>query len=200
MKIFARFFPCMAVLMLLTRFATPASAGVVFNFDSDTVGAATPFTNTIGTLQATFNGPSAGVCSVSPLGLVLQSGNAFISGLCISTSPPFVPLNIAFDQNVYGITFDFALNLPDTLVLTALENGVVVGTASSSGSILAGGTFPEGTLGLSGTFNSISLSTSGTPISIDNLNVQNAAAVPEPAGLAWLGCAFLGFAVRWRRR
>jgi hypothetical protein len=201
MKMFARFFPHMAVLIFLTRFAAPASAGVVFNFDSDPVGTSTPFTNTVGTLEATFSGPNAGVCDVSPLRFVLQSGNAFISDFCVGTAtPPFVPLGIAFNQNVYGITMDFAISGTDTLVLTALENGAVVGTASSSGSVLSGGTFPEGILGFSGTFNSVSLSTSGTPISIDNVNVQNAAAIPEPAGLAWLGCAFLGFAVRWRKR
>lgn len=204
MKLLVKLSTYVAILVSLTLLVVPASAGVLFTFDTTTAGTATSFTNTVGSLIATFSGPSGAVCDVSGFGLSLESGNALISDLCVSTGVAPFPLTIAFNHDVFGITMNFAIPNTDTLLLTAMENGASVGTASPSGPTFNNGVFAEGTIGFSGTFNSVSLSTaSGDALSLDNVNVQDTAVVtgvPEPAGLTLLGCALLGIVARWRKK
>ncbi len=111
-------------------------------------------------------------------------------------------LDVNFSQALTALTLDFATSdffNPSPMTLVAYDNGVQVGTASSTGEFLPGFIFPEGELSFDGAnFNSIALSSTATDFAVDNIAVLPAAATPEPSGLVLLGSGLLmlGFLVK----
>jgi hypothetical protein len=176
-----------------------AHADSVFNFDSDTVGENTTFTDTNNGVSATFSSPSLGgfevLASSSLPPLELLSGNVLTDTLDNAS------LAIAFSSNETSIFMDFATSSSAGVpfVLTAFENGAQVGQVSASGAIPSGFTIPEGVINFSGvTFNSVSLTSTAEDFAIDNVDVQSV--VPEPSSFWFLGVGLLALFGAAKRR
>jgi hypothetical protein len=110
-------------------------------------------------------------------------------------------LNIDFSQDLSAIDLDFAtadFSTPSPFTLTAYENSVLVGSATSTGQFLPGFTFPEGEIAFSGDiFDQVALSSTSSDIAVDNIDVAPNVAIastPEPGTLCLLGIGlvFLG--------
>ncbi len=181
-----------SLTLILGLSASFASAASIFTFDSNAPGSFTTFTDTIGTLSATFWSPSdPGSFTVVP-----ASTNQFqspMSGNVLEDPGPigfgFLPLFISFNQMLNSVSLDFATDGTSPFVLTAFNNGAFVGQVEAVGSVPGGGIFPQGTISFSGAFNSIVLADAHVPyFAIDNV----AANVPEPATFALIGVGLLG--------
>lgn len=132
--------------LLAACLSLPAHAASIFNFDADPPGQGTPFTSTNDGLSATFSSTGdPGGFGVVPGFFSTLSGNVLIdpgpAGL------DHLALNVVFDNNVNSIGLDFAVNsaAPAPLTLTALQNGVSVGTITATGAFsFPGAQSPEG--------------------------------------------------------
>ncbi len=172
-----------------------------FNFDADTVGTATSFTDTNNGISATFSSPSGpGAFSVQQSFFETLTGNVLGSpGPGFQNNPS---LDIAFNTNLSAITLVFATSdffTPSPLTLSAYEGNTLVGSDSLAGMFLPGFTFPEGEIAFSGAkFNSVVLSTPAPNFAIDNVTV--AAATPEPASEFLLGLGLVALSMPAIRR
>lgn len=172
-----------------------ASADSIFNFNSDTTGKTTPFTDTVGGLSATFTG-KASVCDISTLGFVSLSGNALIQSYCVNDQSG--PISTAFSANLSSVSFDFATaGGGASVTFSAYENGSLVGTLALSSSVPPGHYNGEGFADFSGVFNSFTLSSSDL-LAIDNIDAVTPA--PEPVGLAGIGLGIGLFPFVFRRK
>jgi len=171
-----------------------ARAGTIFDFESNTVPTSTTFTDTVGSLIATFAGPAT-VCASGGLFASL-TGNVLIQSFCAPNNVG--PLTISFNSNITSLSLDFATSGgPASLSLAAFENGTPVGTNNSVSSDPLGYFDGEGVASFTGLFNSVTL-TSSDFIAIDNVSVS---AVPEPASTGMLLAALaLLSALVWNRR
>ena len=179
-------------------------ASTVFNFDSDTPDTQTSFTDTVGSLSATFSSPSdPGGFSVQQSFFDTLTGNVLGSpGQAFQNN---IPLTINFSSDLGAISLLFAtadFNTPSPFTLAAYEGSTLVGSGSSTGVFLAGFLFPEGEIAFSGaTFNRVVLSTTAPNFAIDNVAVApgiapGTAATPEPASSWLLGLGLLAIAAR----
>ena len=168
-----------------------ANASTIFNFDADSPGTATSFTDTVNGLSATFSSPGdPGGFVIYPTIFDTLTGN--VLGDPGPAGLDNLMLDVAFSQNLTAVTLDFAtsdFSSPSPLIVSAYENAQLVGSVQATGNFLAGFTFPEGQITFNGaTFNNIVISSSATDFAIDNIA---AVATPEPAlsGLLALGLA-----------
>lgn len=123
-----------------------ARADAIFNFDNDAIGTATGFTDTVNGISATFSS------SADPGGFVIyQSMFETLTGNVLGDPGPAfqdnLSLTINFSQGLSAVTLDFATSdfiTPSPFTITAYENGLSVGSATSTGQFLNGFTFPEG--------------------------------------------------------
>ena len=180
-----------------------ANASTVFNFDGNSLGTSTTFTDTVNGLSATFSS------SADPGGFVIYptifetlTGN--VLGDPGPASMDNLALDVNFSQNLSNIELDFATSdflTPSPFTITAYENSTLVGSATSTGQFLSGFTLPEGEIAFAGgAFNQVVFSSTATDFAVDNINVLPAS-VPEPGSLTLLGTGlFLIVIASIRRR
>jgi hypothetical protein len=184
-----------------------ANATTVFNFDNDSIGTTTTFTDTVDGLSATFSS------SADPGGFVVYSTMfETLTGNVLGDPGPagadYLGLVVNFNQALSAIDLNFAtadFNTPSPFTLTAYENGNQVGANTSSGQFLSGFTFPEGEIAFSGAnFNEVVLTTTAPDFAVDNITVNTASTTgtptPEPSALALLGAGFLALSIPGVRR
>lgn len=191
-----------------TAVALPASAqSTTFNFDADTLGKSTAFTDTNNGLAATFSSTAGpGAFAVGQSFFSNQSGNDLGSVVGANGSP----LDIAFSKSLTSFSVNFGLNgaTNSTFTLTAFSgglNGTQVGTKTATGTIPGGiFLFPEGSLSFASTspFDTVELTSTALNIFVDNIAVS--APVPEASTTVSLGLllalAASGLAWSARRR
>ncbi|MGH9712656.1 MAG: PEP-CTERM sorting domain-containing protein [Candidatus Acidiferrales bacterium] len=181
-----------SILFLAVFFlaATIVRADSLFTFESDPVGTATGFSNTSNGVTATFRSSADpdGFEVFPPLGFVTLTGNFLAQG---PNSPAFLPLSIAFGNNLNFISMNFGLDGPGAFTLMAYEGSTLVGTVSAIGVIPDGSFEPEGLISFDGaTFDSVVLTSSTDFFGVDNIDVKSTG-VPEPGTLAMLGMGVL---------
>jgi hypothetical protein len=194
-------FRTLKLLFAACALGATASASTIFNFDSDTPGTSTTFTDTVNGLSATFSS------SVDPGGFVVYpSIFDTLTGNVLGDPGPGgldnLELDIAFSSNLDAVALDFAtsdFSTPSPLTITAYENSQQVGFSQSVGSFISGFDFPEGEIAFEGAiFNRIVVSSGAVDFAIDNLAVV---ATPEPAVLPLLALGLVGIAIAsWRAR
>jgi hypothetical protein len=183
----ARVFP---LLFVGAAFCVNAHAATVFNFDSDSAGTATAFTDTVNGLSGTFSssGDSGGFVIYPSIFDTLTGnvlGNPGPAGL------DNLSLSVAFSQNLSAVSFNFATSdfvTPSPLTLSVYENSTLIGSITAPGAFLSGFTFPEGQISFAGApFNNIVISSAAADFAVDNISVSE---VPLPPSL-WLFAAGL---------
>lgn len=199
---FTSAFPALIAASILS--AATARATTVFNFDNDSLGTATGFTDTVGGLAATF------ASNDDPGGFVVyQSQFETLTGNVLGDPGPAgqngLALTVAFSQTLGAVSLDFAtadFSTPSPFTLDAYQNGTLVGSATQTGQFLSGAIFPEGEIAFGGSnFNEITLSSTAMDFAVDNIAVSGTA-TPEPVSLALVAAAFTLFGVPaiWRKR
>jgi hypothetical protein len=169
----------------LSLAASPvANADTIFNFDSDSVGTSTTFTDTSNGLSATFSS------SADPGGFIIYASMFdTLTGNVLGDPGPSglggLNLDISFSQDLASVSLDFAtadFGTASPLTITAYENSTFIGSASSSGETPSGFIFPEGAVSFAGSpFNQLVVSSSAPDFAVDNIDVV---AAPEPAAIA----------------
>ncbi len=152
---------------------------IIFNFNADPTGKATPFTDTVSGLSAAFSS------SGDPGGFqVFPSFFKTLTGQVLFDPGPAgldnLILTIQFSAAQSAISFNFATNSGTgvPLNLAAFNGASLIGSTAATGS-LASSVFPEGVLSFTGgPFNRVVLSSSAVDFAIDNLTVTDV--VPEP--------------------
>src|SRR5438552_1790713 len=92
------------LLILVSALAVSnTQAATIFDFEANTSGTLTPFTDTIGSLSAIFGG-SAAVCASGSLFQSL-TGNVLIQAFCRSLQTG--PLTISFSSNITNLSLNF---------------------------------------------------------------------------------------------
>jgi hypothetical protein len=187
---------------VLVGFGAMAHGATVFNFDADTPGTATAFTDTVDGLSATFSS------SADPGGfLVGSSFYATLSGNVLGDPgvafTPNVTLTIDFSSNLTGLSLLFAtsdLGTPSPLTLTTFEGNAQVGSTSVTGTVPNGFLFPEGSIGvLGGPFNRVVVSSTAQFFAVDSIAAAPAT-VPEPATELLLGVGLVALGMPTLRR
>ncbi len=177
-----------------------ANASTVFNFDADSLGTSTNFTDTAGGLSATFSSAS------DPGGFTVYSSMfETLTGNVLGDPGPAgldnLALSVNFSQGLSAITLNFATSdfgTPSPLTLAVYENSNLVGSTSATGQFLSGFTFPEGEIAFSGgPFNRVVISSTAPDFAVDNINVT---AAPEPAVFGLLGAGLLALSIPGIRR
>jgi hypothetical protein len=112
-------------------------------------------------------------------------------------------LSIGFTKNLSAATLDFAtadFGTPSPLTLTAYENANLVGSATASGIVPNGFTFPEGQVSFAGkSFNRLVVSSPAMDFAVDNISV-NVVTTPEPAAFWLFAVGLLSIALPAIRR
>jgi hypothetical protein len=180
-------------ILTASAITATAKASIVFDFNSDSLGTTTTFTNTVDGLNATFSSPA------DPGGFIVYSSTfsnfVTLTGNVLGDPGPSgqddLPLFVSFSADLNAIEFDFATAdfiTPSPLTLDAYLNSQLVGSITETGQFL-GGSFPEGEIAFDGSaFNNIVISSLAPDFVIGNINVNTAA--PEPGLFAILGLGF----------
>jgi hypothetical protein len=176
-----------------------ANAATVFNFDNDTPGTSTNFTDTVGGLSGTFSS------TADPGGFVIY-GSIFnsLTGNVLGDPGPAnangLDLAINFSSNLSVFSLDFAtadFGTPSPLIVTAYENAMQVGSFSATGIVPNGFDFPEGQIAFNGTtFNNVVVSSSAPDFVVDNITVDT----PEPRDVSLLGLGLIALSIPALRR
>ncbi|HKE28616.1 MAG TPA: hypothetical protein VKB88_39975 [Bryobacteraceae bacterium] len=183
----------------VTGAAANAASIAVFNFDGDSLGTSTNFTDTVNGLSATFSSDA------DPGGfIVYQSVFETLTGNVLGDPGPAgqdnLRLNVNFSSELNAVTLNFATSdfvTPSPLTLSAYQDSVLVGSTTTGGMFLGGFPFPEGEAAFDGAvFNRIAISSGATDFAVDNLTVS---AVPEPAPLANFAVGLVSLALGARR-
>jgi hypothetical protein len=191
---------CAAVLCVVLAFGIPAYCVPisVFNFDADALGTATTFSDLNNGLTATFSSTAdPGGFAVGPSFFLTLTANVLLDPGPSGASG--IALDIKFSSLLSSVSLTFATDGPGTFFLDAYKAGVIVGGASTMGTVPPGFTFPEGTITFNPVpFDEIVLSSPSTPFfAIDN--VMATTAVPEPSMLLLITTGLLGVGSRLRR-
>lgn len=128
------------LLLAAGAICAAANASTVFNFDNDSLGTATNFTDTVNGISATFSS------AVDPGGFVVYASmfNTLTGNVLGDPGPAGsdnLALGISFSRDLSAMTLDFAtsdFSVASPLTLTAYENSQMVGSASSTGNFLSG--------------------------------------------------------------
>jgi len=188
-------------LLAASSLCAAASASTIFNFDGDSLGTSTKFTDTVNGLSATFSSDA------DPGGFVVYTSIfQTLTGNVLGDPGPAgasnLALTVGFSQNLSALTLNFATDdfgSPSPFTLAAYENATLVGSTTSAGNFLSGFTFPEGEIAFAGNaFNRVVISSTATDFAVDNINVITAA--PEPAEFGLIGTALLAVGVPALRR
>jgi hypothetical protein len=188
-------------LLPMALLCVAANADTVFNFDSDAPGTLTTFTDTVNGVSATFSSlADPGGFVIFPSMFETLTGNV-LGDPGTSVVSTNIALNVDFSQNLGSIALDFAtadFGTPSPLTLTAYENSTLVGSATSTGTFLAGFEFPEGIISFNGgTFNNVVLISTAPDFAVDNIAVTP---TPEPKSLSLLTVGLLLAAIIFVRR
>ena len=192
-----------SLVLVGTIFASAAHAAVVtYTFESPNfaLGQTTPLTNVAPNI-----GPSSFLTTftASPTtnGFVIANfqPNPLLSGLILyDPTAPVDTLSIGFNQPVYGVALDFAVNQPGVFQLSSSAGSASLDSANVGGEF-EGGHFTFSSATSFNSLNLTALNAAGAPtlIALDNLAVT----VPEPATIALfgIGLAGLGFSRRRKR-
>jgi hypothetical protein len=187
------------ILIAACATSAAANASVVFNFDGDSLGTATTFTDTMNGLSATFSS------TADPGGFVVYSSMfETLTGNVLGDPGPAGQDNLTLDVNFSGelnaVTLNFAtsdFSVPSPLTLTAYQNSLPVGSATTSGMFLDGFLFPEGEVAFDGAaFNRITIASTATDFAVDNITVNQ---TPEPGPLSLVALGIVFFALGSRR-
>ena len=188
------------IFLACGAFCAAANASTTFNFDNDSLGTATNFTDTVNGLSATFSS------SADPGGFVVyQSIFETLTGNVLGDPGPAgmdgLNLDINFSQGLGAVTLDFAtadFGTPSPLTLTAYEGSNLVGSSTSTGQYLNGFTFPEGEITFAGqTFDQLVVSSSAMDFAVDNITV---APTPEPAAFSLFAVGLLAMGIPAAKR
>lgn len=194
-------------LILAPAVFTAAANASLFNFDVNSLGTATNFTDTVSGVSATFSSPAdPGGFVVYPTIFQTLGGN--VLGDPGPAGLDNLALTVNFSQALSAITLSFAtsdFSSPSPFTLTAYQNSNLVGSNTQSGMFLSSFSFPEGQLTFSGSaFNRVVLSSTAQDFAIDNINVSPSASTPEPSALVLSATGLLvlltSFALRFFRR
>lgn len=181
---------------------TAHAAVIVFDFDTDSFGTTTQFTDSVNGLSATFSSPDdPGGFVVQPTMFQALAGN--VLGDPGPAGQNDIPLTIDFSSPLSAITLVFAtadFGQPSPFTLTAYSGNAQVGTTSAAGIVPAGFIFPEGEIAFAGpAFDRVVLSTPAPDFAIDQVA---AVTTPEPAAewIVGLGLVALGASRRKKNR
>ncbi len=195
-----------AAVALLVGIATsqPASAAVIvngsFTFDP-TVGAVTVNTGDITLLTASKTEPSLAVTAVDG-----NIGLAFSAGATVTLAPNPVPIAPDLSTAPVNITMTIAGQVFTFTSETTLNRQATTGTTPGSFSEKYSGTLTSsaGAIFVTGApvtwSEACTQASNGALIDCADSVITIGAAVPEPASLALLGGALLGFSVLRRRK
>lgn len=168
------------LIFAVCAISAAANASIIFNFDGDTPGTATAFTDTVNGLSATFSSPGdPGGFVIYPTIFDTLTGN--VLGDPGPAGQDNLMLDVGFSHNLSAVALDFATSdfaLASPLTVTAYEGTQLVGSARATGSFISGFDFPEGQITFNGgLFNDIVISSTATDFAVDNIA---ATATPEP--------------------
>ncbi|HYO83923.1 MAG TPA: PEP-CTERM sorting domain-containing protein [Bryobacteraceae bacterium] len=185
------------VVLLLSRSASAA----VIDFDDLEPFLPVPFDVAAeDDVIVTFASSQEGTFAVAPIGSVFAT---LTNNALVDNDPDLHELEITFSRPITRIDLLFALNTADVsnqLSLNALLGQNIVGSASATGTVPDGFSFPEGRLTFTaGAFDTVQLSSTAFDFGIDNVTFS-VQAVPEPSSLILISTAFAGGAVMLRRR
>jgi len=184
--------PSLAFADTIQVSGTQFFSDAVFNFDADLFDKPTPFSDTVGGVEATFTSSGdPGGFAVTPFSFSSLTGNVLLApgpaGLNNLT------LTIVFSGVQTSISMNFATNseIGTLFKLDAFNGTSAVGSAAATGIIPSGFSFPEGVISFSGSaFNSVVLSSpEALDFAIDNVTVK---VVSEPGSLLLLLFGALG--------
>ena len=203
---------CLAALALTgAALAPPAHAQTAtFNFDADTVGTTTAFTDTSSGISATFTSPGnpAGFIVVgAPPGFFTSlSGNVLLDPGPFKTNN--IPLDVLFSAPLKTFSLNFATAGNGSLTANFFKGGlggVLVGSSTAPSAVPLGGFVPEGALsfGTPSTFDTVVLTSTAPDFAVDNI-VVGPTPVPEASTIAsfglLLGLGLGGVVVAGRRK
>ncbi len=192
----SRFFGTLGIAALS---CVAMQAASTFNFDNDAVGTNTQFADTSNGISATFlSSADPGGFSIQPSIFQALTGN--VLGDPGSSGMQGLTLEIDFNTNLSALSLVFAtadFGPASPFTLTAYEGIVEDGSASSTGVVPNGFTFPEGEIAFTGLFNRVILSSPAPDFAIDNIA---AVAAPEPSAALLLGLGLLSLGLLPLRR
>jgi PEP-CTERM motif-containing protein len=183
--------PAVIALAIVFGGLSPASAGVIYDFEAVPLGTATPFVHP-GAVTGAFSSVDG------PAFFVASSFFSSLTGhVLLDADAPQHRLDIVFSSPVDSISLLFALNAsaaaPSQIFINAYGgalNGPVLATNFATGVVPAGFSFPEGSLSLSGvTFKAVTLFSTAQDFAVDDIQVTTPVPEPSSVSLALVGLA-----------
>jgi hypothetical protein len=126
---------------------------ITFGFESSSVGAFTPLTQTAGGVTARFSVRSGPGYAVQNAGVLFVNLSQFSGNFLYPNAGTVDPLTIAFSEAVTSITLTFAtveIHAASSMHLNAFMGATQVGSAIGPSALLTGDTYPQGAVTFSG--------------------------------------------------